>query len=71
MPPKKKPKMIITVVPTEKKPKWKITEGYPHRLYCSECYGTNVYNIELLYQLNRWPNYCMWCGTRLEEVDDD
>ena len=46
---------------------WIVTDAYPHRVYCSLCYKTNVPNEEWLYEKNAYPKYCMWCGAKMEE----
>ena len=42
-----------------------VTDAYPHRVYCSLCYKTNVPNEEWLYEKNDYPKYCMWCGAKM------
>ena len=46
---------------------WLVTDAYPHRVYCSVCYKTNVLNEEWLYEKNDYPKYCMWCGAKMED----
>ena len=46
---------------------WFVTDAYPHRVYCSLCYKTNVPNEEWLYEKNDYPKYCMWCGAKMED----
>ena len=46
---------------------WVVTDAYPHRVYCSLCYQTNVPNEEWLYEKNDYPKYCMWCGAKMED----
>jgi hypothetical protein len=46
---------------------WIVTDAYPHRVYCSLCYKTNVPNEEWLYEKNDYPKYCMWCGAKMED----
>ena len=46
--------------------RWLVTDAYPHRVYCSVCYKTNVPNEEWLYEKNDYPKYCMWCGAKME-----
>lgn len=48
-----------------------VTDAYPHRVYCSECYGTLIRNVEECYEKNKFPRYCMWCGAILDEEDKD
>ena len=45
---------------------WVVTDAYPHRVYCSLCYKTNVPNEEWLFEKNDYPKYCMWCGAKME-----
>lgn len=49
--------------------KWYVTDAYPHRLFCSECHKTNVFNIENTD--GEYPRYCMWCGTKMDKVDEE
>lgn len=47
------------------------TEAYPHKLYCGECYNTLIPNDEAVEQ--NWmlkPRYCMYCGAKLDEVEE-
>ena len=63
----------IDVVPVARG-EWIVTDAYPHRVYCSLCYKTNVPNEEWLYEKNDYPKYCMWLGAdmrRESEVDYD
>ncbi len=46
---------------------WLVTDAYPHRVYCSLCYKTNVPNKEWLYEKDDYPKYCMWCGAKMED----
>lgn len=46
---------------------WLVTDAYPHRVYCSICYKTNVPNEEILFEKNEYPEYCMWCGAKMKE----
>ena len=45
---------------------WFVTDAYPHRVYCSLCYKTNVPNEESLLERNEYPKFCMWCGARMD-----
>jgi hypothetical protein len=45
---------------------WLVTDAYPHRVYCSACYKTNVLNEEWLFEKNEYPHFCMWCGAKME-----
>ena len=44
---------------------WLVTDAYPHRVYCSVCYKTNVPNEEWLFEKNEYPHFCMWCGAKM------
>lgn len=46
---------------------WIATDAYPHRVYCSLCYKTNVPNEESLFERNEYPKFCMWCGAKMED----
>ena len=46
---------------------WIVTDAYPHRVYCSLCYKTNVPNEESLFERNEYPKFCMWCGAKMED----
>ena len=46
---------------------WIVTDAYPHRVYCSVCYKTNIPNEEWLFEKNEYPKYCMWCGAKMED----
>ena len=46
---------------------WIVTDGYPHRVYCSLCHKTNVPNEEWLFERNEYPKFCMWCGAKMED----
>lgn len=46
---------------------WVVTDAYPHRVYCSLCYKTNVPNEEWLFEKNEYPAFCMWCGAKMED----
>ena len=54
-----------------KRGRWMRTDSYPHRIYCSNCYGT--------YALDHWgiwidgslPRaYCPNCGAKMGEVEE-
>ena len=67
-------KMILKYVPTIDavpvvRGEWLVTDAYPHRVYCSVCYKTNVPNEEWLYEKNDYPKYCMWCGAKMESEE--
>ena len=49
----------------EKRLCWMVTDAYPHRVYCPKCFKTNVWNEEILFAMNDYPSYCMWCGVHL------
>ena len=50
---------------------WLVTDAYPHRVYCSLCYKTNVPNEEWLHEKNAYPKYCMWCGAKWRTSHED
>ena len=54
-----------------KRGRWLTTDAYPHKVYCSNCYGT--------YALDHWGiwideslprNYCPNCGAKMDEVTE-
>ena len=52
---------------------WKLTEAYPHKVYCSVCYATYVPNSELepwrADEDGHWRlprNFCPNCGAYME-----
>ena len=59
---------------------WLTTEAYPHRVVCSECYGTYVRNeniIEGRYKGDEIvpiycteAEYCPHCGAKMDEIVD-
>ena len=58
----------------ERRGKWLRTDGYPHHIYCSECFGTYIPNDEweiwksdgkFSYRLPR--DYCPNCGADMRE----
>lgn len=62
---------ILKRVPSaEKTGKWLMTEGYPHKVYCSECYATLIPNVEWFKTYNIASNYCPNCGSQMGEVND-
>ena len=55
----------------ERHGRWLTTDAYPHKVYCSNCYGT--------YALDHWGiwideslprNYCPNCGAKMDEVGE-
>ena len=65
-------RMILKYVPTISavpvvRGEWMVTDAYPHRVYCSLCYKTNVPNEESLFERNEYPKFCMWCGAKMED----
>lgn len=55
----------------ERHGRWLMTDAYPHRIYCSNCYGT--------YALDHWgiwidgslPRaYCPNCGAKMDEEEN-
>ena len=53
-----------------KRGRWLITCGYPHKVYCSECYATLVPNVEWLKTYNIASNYCPNCGSKMDEEEE-
>ena len=58
--------------------KWLRTDGYPHHIYCSECFGTYIPNDEweiwksdgeFSYRLPR--DYCPNCGAKMDKGEDE
>lgn len=52
--------------------KWKITEAYPHNVYCSEChkrYAQTHWEVREDGTLPR--NYCPNCGAKMEEGEQE
>ena len=67
-------KELPTVSPDEVRGvgKWKKTDAFPHRVYCSNCFKTIVPNEEYAF----WSegimprNYCPSCGAKMEVTSD-
>ena len=52
--------------------RWMVTDGYPHRLYCSVCYKTYAKNVKWVEELDLPVNCCPKCGARMDkEADHD
>ncbi len=50
--------------------RWLMTDGYPHKVYCSECYATLIPNVEWFKTYNIASNYCPNCGASMDEVTE-
>lgn len=46
--------------------RWLMTDAYPHRVYCSECYATLIPNVEWFKTYNIASNYCPNCGAKMD-----
>ena len=65
---------IKTLPPVDAVPvrrgKWKITDAYPHNVYCSECYTTFAQAHWSVWEDGSLPrNYCPNCGADMREED--
>ena len=50
--------------------RWLLTDAYPHRMYCSECFSTAVPNVEILKQWGMEYEFCPHCGAPMKGVQD-
>lgn len=48
--------------------RWLLTDAYPHRMYCSECFCTAVPNVEFLKQWGMEYEFCPHCGAPMKGV---
>lgn len=49
------------------KSKWKITEAYPHKVYCAKCYKTYAQENWEVWKDGSLPrNYCPNCGAKMK-----
>lgn len=46
-----------------------LTDAYPHRMYCSECFCTAVPNVEFLKQWGMEYEFCPHIGAPMKEVE--
>ena len=51
--------------------RWRRTEAYPHKIYCSECYATFIRNDELLRLEDIPHDYCPCCGARMDGGENE
>lgn len=50
--------------------RWLITDAYPHKVYCSECYATLIPNVDWFKTYNIASHYCPNCGAKMDEVTE-
>ena len=55
----------------QKHGRWRRTEAYPHKIYCSECYATFIRNDEFLHLEDIPHNYCPCCGVRMDGGENE
>ena len=53
-----------------KRGRWLITDAYPHKVYCSECYATLIPNVEWFKTYEIASNYCPNCGAKMDEAEE-
>lgn len=54
--------------PEQKKGKWKITDAYPHNIYCSECFVRYAQTHWAVWEDGSLPrDYCPNCGAKMEK----
>lgn len=52
--------------------RWKMTDAFPHRLYCDQCFMRIVPNANWIEEYNIPTNFCPNCGADMrEETEDD
>lgn len=72
-----KEKLEISVrnsLPARPQGKWLVTEAYPHKVYCSECYKTYAQEKWEVWKDGSLPrDYCPNCGAKMDnkEADDE
>ena len=63
---------VINVLPSaQPKAHWEVTDAYPHRVYCSNCYKTYLRNKEWIDELGVPMNYCPNCGADMREGNEN
>lgn len=50
---------------------WKMTDAYPHRLYCLRCYRSIVPNVKLIDKYSIPTDYCPNCGAKMDGRVED
>ena len=49
---------------------WLLTDAYPHRLFCHNCYKTTLYNFEMLQSYYNDFKYCPYCKCEMTNIDE-
>ncbi len=64
-------KYIEEIPSARPKAHWEVTDAYPHRVYCSNCYKTYLQNKEWIDELGVPMNYCPNCGADMREGNEN
>ena len=51
--------------------KWKMTDAFPHWLYCDQCFKRIVPNANWIEEYNIPTNWCPNCGADMREETED